>query len=151
MSRRLPVVGMYGSARPTSIVFCCRNLFQCTASLPGTSLEALDADHRRHWYSEYNVYRATMYFSLVASVAIIAGLPRPVFLVLVASALAYFVAPVIFFLNLYYCFKVIPRDDPQFYPSRATQWFSWTSLGVFTGMSILLILQRIFDVAWFRA
>ena len=48
--------------------------------------------------------------TLVASVAIIAGIPRPVYLVLVASALAYFIAPVIYFLNLYYCRTIIPKD-----------------------------------------
>ena len=75
--------------------------------------------------------------------AIIAGLPRPVFLVLVASALAYFVAPVIFFLNLYYCFTVIPKEDKVFYPSTFAKWFGWLSLAVFTGMSLVLIWQQL--------
>ena len=52
-----------------------------------------------------------MLFSLVAPVAIIAGLPRPVYLVLIASALAYFIAPIMHFLNLYYCRTIIPKDD----------------------------------------
>ncbi len=84
-----------------------------------------------------------MFFSLITSVAIIGGLPRPVYLVLVASALAYFVAPVIYFLNIYYCFKVIPKEDKVFYPSTFATWFSWLSLVVFTGMSLILIWQRI--------
>ena len=42
-----------------------------------------------------------MLFSLVAAVVFIALVPRPVYLVLVASALAYFVAPVIFRLNFF--------------------------------------------------
>ncbi len=50
-----------------------------------------------------------MLFSLVAAVSIIIGVPRPVLLVLVASALAFFIAPVIFFLNLYYSLTVIPK------------------------------------------
>jgi hypothetical protein len=84
-----------------------------------------------------------MLFSLVTSVAIIAGLPRPVYLVLVASALAYFVAPVIFFLNLYYCFTVIPKSDKTFYPSTFATWFGWLSFVVFTGMSFVLIAVQL--------
>ena len=90
-----------------------------------------------------------MFFSLIASVAIIAGLPRPVYLVLVASALAYFVAPVIYFLNLYYCFTVIPKHDKIFYPSKFATWFSGISLVVFTGMSLVLIAARVFDIQLF--
>ena len=130
---------------------CCRNLFRSTASLPRTSREELSDEQRKTWYSEYNVYRATMFFSLIASVAIIAGLPRPVYLVLLASALAYFVAPVIFFLNLYYCLTIIRKDDRVFYPSRFATWFGWLSLVVFTGMSVTLILQRLFGVTLFGA
>jgi len=33
-----------------------------------------------------------------------------------ASALAFFIAPVIFALNLYFCLRVIPKKDKQFYP-----------------------------------
>ena len=91
----------------------------------------------------------TMLFSLVASVSIIAGAPKPVWLVLVASALAFFIAPVVFYLNLYYCFTVIPREDKAFYPSRFATWFSWTSLAIFTGMTALLILARVFKVEFF--
>jgi len=92
-----------------------------------------------------------MFFSLIASVAIIGGLPRPVYLVLIASALAYFVAPVIFFLNLYYCLTVIRKDDRMFYPSVFATWFGWLSLIVFTGMSLILILQRLFGIALFTS
>ncbi len=90
-----------------------------------------------------------MLFSLVASVAIVAGLPRPVYLVLVASALAYFVAPVIFFLNLYYCLTIIPKEDKMFYPSAFAKWFGWLSFVVFTGMCVILIMQRLFGIALF--
>jgi Mn2+/Fe2+ NRAMP family transporter len=130
---------------------CCRNLFRSTASLPRTSREELSEEQRKTWYSEYNVYRATMFFSLITSVAIIAGLPRPVYLVLLASALAYFVAPVIFFLNLYYCLTIIHKDDKIFYPSRFATWFGWLSLVVFTGMSVILILQRLFGISFIAA
>ena len=90
-----------------------------------------------------------MFYSLVASVAIIAGLPRPVFLVLVASALAFFVAPVIFFLNIYYCVTVIPKTDPVFYPSPAVRAFAWTSFVVFSGLTALIIMARVFDITLF--
>ena len=136
----------YFDGWPRVVGACCRNLFQCTAALPGTARDDLEAEHRKRWYSEDNLYRATMLFSLITSVAIIAGLPRPVYLVLVASALAYFVAPVIFFLNIYFCFKVIPKEDRIFYPSTFATWFSWISLAVFTGMCLILIL-RLFGIA----
>ena len=87
-------------------------------------------------------------FALITAVTIPAGVPRPVWLVLTASALALFVAPVIFFLNLYYCFTVIPRGS-VFYPSRFATWFGWGSLVVFTGMTVILILARLFDIALF--
>jgi Mn2+/Fe2+ NRAMP family transporter len=137
----------YFDGWPRVIGACCRNLFAPTAALAGTAKDDLGPEHERRWYSEYNIYRIAMFYSLIASVAIIAGLPRPVYLVLVASALAYFVAPVIFFLNLYYCFTVIPKQDKLFYPSAFATWFSWLSLLVFTGMSLTLILQSIFGVA----
>lgn len=139
----------YFDGWPRVVGACCRNLFRRTAALKGTATDELTAEKRRRWFSEYNIYRGTMFFSLIASVAIIAGVPRPVYLVLVASALAYFVAPVIYFLNLYYCFKVIPKNDRDFYPSRFATWFGGLSLVVFTGMSIILILQRLFGIALF--
>lgn len=134
----------YFDGWPRVVGACCRNLFHKTAALPRTSRDDLDEEQRKTWYSEYNIYRISMFFSLFASVAIIAGVPRPVYLVLVASALAYFVAPVIFFLNLYYCQTVIPKDDKLFHPSTFATWFGWLSLAVFTGMSAILIMQRLF-------
>ena len=133
----------YFDGWPRVVGACCRNLFKATAALPGTSRDDIDPKDLKYWYSEYNIYRLSMFFSLITSVLIIAGLPRPVFLVLVASALAYFVAPVIFFLNLYYCFTVIPKSDKTFYPSVFAKWFGWLSVAVFTGMSLVLIWQRL--------
>lgn len=141
----------YFDGWPRVVGACCRNLFRSTASLPRTSREEPSREQRRTWYSEYNIYRGTMFFSLIASVAIIAGLPRPVYLVLIASALAYFVAPVIFFLNLYYCLTIIRKDDTIFYPSRFAAWFGSLSLVVFTGISVILILQRLFGISLFGA
>ena len=139
----------YFDGWPRVVGACCRNLFRSTAALPGIAREDLGEENKSRWYSEFNIYRISMLFSLLASVAIIAGLPRPVYLVLVASALAYFVAPVIFFLNLYYCLTVIPKEDKIFYPSTFATWFGWLSFVVFTGMCLMLILQRIFGIAMF--
>jgi hypothetical protein len=78
-------------------------------------------------------------------------MPRPVLLVLLASALAFFVAPVIFFLNLHYCLTIIPKENTHFYPSPFERGFAWFSLIVFTGLSGILILARVFGVALFGA
>ena len=129
----------YFDGWPRIVGACSRNLFRGTAELNGIDPEGLTAAHRSTWYSEYNIYRVTMVYSLVASTLIVAGLERPVFLVLVASALAAFVAPVIFFLNFYYCLVIIPPGDRAFYPSTFARWFGWTSLVVFTGMTLVLI------------
>ena len=139
----------YFDGWPRVVGACCRNLFRSTAELSGTAREDLDADHRGRWYSEYNIYRLTMGYSLVASVLIIAGVPRPVWLVLAASALALFVAPVIYFLNLYYCVTVIPKADRIFYPSPAARAFAWFSLLVFTGLTFVVIMARVFGVTLF--
>ncbi len=139
----------YFDGWPRIVGACCRNLFRSTAALQGTAPEDLGPEHRASWTSEYNIYRASMIFSLIAAVAIIAGLPRPVFLVLVASALAFFIAPVIFFLNLYYCLTIIPKQDSLFYPSRFAVWFSWVSLAVFTGLTLILIFARVFNIQLF--
>ncbi|MCZ6752931.1 MAG: Nramp family divalent metal transporter [Acidobacteria bacterium] len=141
----------YFDGWPRVVGACCRNLFRGTARLRGIARDELTTEHRSRWYSEYNIYRATMLFSLIAAVSIIAGAPRPVWLVLVASALAFFIAPVVFFLNLYYCFTVIPKEDKRFYPSAVATWCAWGSLAVFTGLTALLILARIFRIEFFRS
>ena len=139
----------YFDGWPRVVGACCRNLFRSTADLSGIAREDLDPERRGRWYSEYNIYRITMMYSLVASVAIISGFQRPVWLVLVASALALFVAPVIYFLNLYYCQTVIPRNDEIFYPSRFARWFGWLSFVVFFGLSLIVIFARVFGVTLF--
>ncbi len=142
----------YFDGWPRIVAACCRNLFRGTAELKGIAARYhLTDDFKKKWYSEYNIYRITMIYSLVTSVAIVAGVPRPVFLVLVASALAFFVAPVIFYLNLYYCLTVIPKEDEVFYPSRLERTFAWVSLAVFTGMSVILIFARVFNIPLFGA
>jgi len=140
----------YFDGWPRVVAACFRNLFRSTAALPGIAADRLTARHRRFWsVSEYNVYRLTMFYSLAAAVAIIAGVPRPVFLVLASSALAFFIAPVIFFLNLYYCLTIIPKTDRAFYPSLFVRVFSYLSLIVFTGLTVVIIMARIFDVTLF--
>ena len=141
----------YFDGWPRVVAACCRNLFRTTARLPGVAADQLTDAHRRTAASEYNVYRITMLYSLAAAVLIMAGLPRPVFLVLAASALALFVAPVIFFLNLRYCLTVIPKTDAVFYPSPAVRAFAWFSLAVFTGLTAIVVLARVFDVTLFGA
>ncbi len=99
--------------------------------------------------SEYNIYRMTMMYALVASCAIIIGVPRPVFLVLVASALAYFIAPVILFLNLWYCFTVIDKNDKTFYPGTFAKYFAWISCIAFSLMTGVMIAARVFKIQLF--
>ena len=139
----------YFDGWPRVAAACCRNLFRATAALPGIAADDLTDNHRRTAASEYNIYRITMFYSLIAAVLILAGLPRPVFLVLVSSALAFFIAPVIFFLNLYYCVTVIPKTDTAFYPSAAVRAFAWFSFVVFTGLTAVVILARVFGVTLF--
>ena len=139
----------YFDGWPRVVAACCRNLFRSTAALPGIAADQLTDAHRRTLVSEYNIYRLTMGYSLIAAVLIMAGLPRPVFLVLVSSALAFFIAPVIFFLNVYYCVTVIPKTDTAFYPSAPVRAFAWFSLIVFSGLTAVVIMARVFGVTLF--
>ncbi|HJO02505.1 MAG TPA: Nramp family divalent metal transporter [Acidobacteriota bacterium] len=139
----------YFDGWPRVVGACCRNMFHSTARLQGIGRDDLTEEHRREWSSEYNIYRATMFFSLISAVAIVIGLPRPVFLVLVASALAFFVAPAIFFLNLYYCLTVIPKHASHYYPTPLAIFFGAASLVVFSGLSGILIAARVFGIQLF--
>ena len=131
---------------PRVVGACCRNIFKCTADLPGVDRADLTPEKKSKWYSEYNIYRITMAWTVIASSAIIIGLPKPVWLVLVASALAYFIAPVIFFLNLWYCFTVIDKTDKDYYPGVWATWFGWISCIAFTLMTGAMIAARLFKV-----
>jgi len=140
----------YFDGWPRIVGACCRNLFRPTAALKGIARrDRVTPEHTRKWYSEYNIYRMTMLYSLIASVTFIAWVPRPVFLVLVASALALFVAPVIYYLNLYYCLRVIPKSDRVFYPNRFDRWFGGLSFLVFTALTVIIIFARVFKVTLF--
>lgn len=136
----------YFDGWPRVCAACCRNLFKRTANLSGYSKEELTPEVRRRWYSEYNIWRIIMVYSLIAAVIIIAGVPKPVYVVLVGGALAYFIAPVIYFLNFYYCIKGIPKGDKQFYPSRGVQIFTIISFVVFTVFAIMCIAGKIFKI-----
>ena len=139
----------YFDGWPRVVGACARNIFPATAALNGIAREELTPEKKSKWYSEYNVYRLTMMWSLVSASAIIIGLPRPVYLVLVASALAFFIAPVIYFLNLWYCFTVIPKDEKTFYPGTFATWFSCISMVVFTAMTAIMIADKVFKVKLF--
>ena len=139
----------YFDGWPRVVAACCRNLFRSTWELSGIAHEDIGTEHVTRWYSEFNIYRMTMIYSLVASVVIIAGVQRPVWLVLVASALALFVAPVIYFLNLYYCLTIIPRSDTTFYPSVFARWFGGFSLVVFTVLTFIVIMAQVFGLTLF--
>ena len=134
----------YFDGWPRVVGACCRNLFPQTAKLSGVSLLDLTSAKRRTWYSEYNIYRMTMVFSLATSVIIILGGPKPTAIVLTASLLAVIIAPVIFFLNLYYCFSVIPKDNREWRPSLWTAFLAWGSCIIFTGTSVALMLTKFF-------
>jgi len=131
---------------PRVVAACCRNIFKATAELSGIDRADLTPEKKSKWYSEYNIYRLTMLWTVVSSCAIIVGLPKPVWLVLVASALAYFVAPVIFFYNLWYVFTVIPKNDKIFYPNTFQTCFAWFSCLVFGIMTALMIAARVFKI-----
>jgi Mn2+/Fe2+ NRAMP family transporter len=133
----------YFDGRPRVISAACRNLFRRVDEWSG--VEAAPEGAERVWYSEYNIWRASMIVSFLGAVAIIAGVPEPVFVVLVASALAAVIAPVIFFFNFWFCLRAIPEDS-DFYPARWEIYFTWISLAVFTvlvGLSLLAMFDLI--------
>ena len=96
--------------------------------------------------SAISINAAPFFASRIAAVAIMAGFPHPVLLVLVASALALSISPIIFFLNLFYCLTIIPKNDKAFYPSRFTRWFAWSSLATFAGLTIVLLMVKVFGM-----
>lgn len=127
----------YFDGWPRVTASCCRNLFKGTDELSG--IENAPEGANRTWYSELNIWRGAMIFSLIGAIGIIAGIPEPVWLVLIASALAGFIAPVIFFFNFWFCLRAIPEES-RFYPARWEIYFTSISLLVFSvlmGLSLL--------------
>lgn len=131
----------YFDGWPRVVGACCRNLFKKTNELSGIDDPSPEA--RKTWYSEYNIWRITMMYSLVISVAIIAGVQKPVFLVLIASTLAFVIAPIIFFLNVWFCLKAIPKENKIFYPSKFALYFSWISLAIYVFGSLLVFIDEV--------
>lgn len=127
----------YFDGRPRVVCGAARNLFRPVAEWSGIENSPEGAGKR--WYSELNIWRGTMILSFIGAVAIIAGVPEPVFVVLVASALAAVIAPLIFFFNFWFCLRAIPEDS-EFYPAQWEIYFTWISLIVFTGLIVLSLL-----------
>ena len=46
---------------------------------------------------------------------------------------------------------VASKEDKRFYPSAVAAWCAWGSLAVFTGLTALLILARVFRIEFFRS
>ena len=67
----------YFDGWPRVVAACCRNLFRSTSALRGIAADELTDAHRGTAASEYNIYRITMLYSLVASVLIMVGLAAP--------------------------------------------------------------------------
>ncbi|MBS4024717.1 MAG: Nramp family divalent metal transporter [Clostridia bacterium] len=131
----------YYDGWPRVVGACCRNLFKKTADLSGIDNPTPEA--KKVWYSEYNIWRITMMYSLITSVLIIYGFQSPVALVLIASATALGIAPVIFYYTFKFCREIIPKDNKVFYPSKPVIWFTWLSLIIFTGMTLLVLFYDV--------
>lgn len=129
----------YFDGWPRVVASCCRNLFKGTAKYPG--VEEASPEAKKVWYSEHNLWRLTSLFSLVGSCLIIIGLPKPVYLVLLASVLSLVIAPVIYFYNYWFCLKAIPKGD-KFYPKAVTRILIWGSMIVFAGATLIVIVQK---------
>ena len=56
------------------------------------------------------------------------------------GALAHFIAPVIFFFNLYYCLAVIPREDKASVFAGACSWVSFVVFTVLGGIAFTIWL-----------
>ena len=141
----------YFDGWPRVVGACCRNLFRGTASLPRTS--RVGTEHRAaanlvlgiqhiqiqhgflpHFIGCHNCRLAAS--GLSGPDCFRAGLFRGARHIFPQSLLL---------------LTVIRKDDKTFYPSKFATWFGWLSLIVFTGMSVILILQRLFGIALFAA
>ncbi|HJO10497.1 MAG TPA: hypothetical protein QGI39_00460, partial [Gammaproteobacteria bacterium] len=49
------------------------------------------------------------------------------------------------------CLTIIPKEDKAFYPSTFAKYFSYLSLFIFTGLSLILIMARAFNITPFGA
>ncbi|MBA4743037.1 MAG: Nramp family divalent metal transporter [Azoarcus sp.] len=132
----------YFDGWPRVVGACCRNLFRKTADLSG--IEDPSPQAKKAWYSEHNIYRITIIYSLLASSAIIYGFERPVFLVLIASAMTLLFSPVIFYYMFKFCLNVIPKTDKIYYPGHLVRNFTWFCFVLFTAATLLVIYVKFF-------
>ena len=65
----------YFDGWPRGVGACCRNLFKATANRSGTTKAELSSEDLSCWYSEYNIYRLSMIFSLITSATFILFVP----------------------------------------------------------------------------
>lgn len=131
----------YFDGWPRVVGACCRNLFRKTADLSG--VENPSAEAKRTWYSEYNIWRITMMYSLVASTAIIYGFERPVLMILIASAMTLLFSPVIFYYMFRFCLNVIPKEDKIYYPGALVRNFTWICFYGFTAATAWVLWDRV--------
>ena len=131
----------YFDGWPRVVAACARNMFRRTAELD--DVENPSPEAKSTWYSEHNVWRITMIYSAIASNLIIYGIERPVFLVLIASAMTLLFSPVIFYFMFKFCLDVIPKDDPVYYPNAAVRNFTWLCLFIFTAATLWVFYLRI--------
>jgi len=132
----------YYDGWPRVVGACCRNLFRKTAELSG--IEDPSPEAKKSLASEYNIWRMTVLYSLVASCVIIYGFERPVVLVLVASAMTLVFSPILFYYMFKFCLQVIPKEDKIYYPSSLVRNFVWLCLALFTAATLLVIYVRFF-------
>lgn len=140
MAATLSTAINYFDGWPRVVASCCRNLFPATAELPGIDKPTPKA--RKAWYSEHNLWRLTSIFSFVGSSLIIIGIPKPVFLVLVASVLSLIIAPILYFYTYRFCVLAIPKEDKAFYPSPWRRIAIWVSIILFTAATLMVIVQK---------
>jgi Mn2+/Fe2+ NRAMP family transporter len=130
----------YFDGWPRVVGACCRNLFRKTADLSG--IEDPSPEAKKAWYSEYNIWRITMMYSLVGSSLIIYGFQSPVMMILIASAMTLAFSPVIFYYIYKFCLDVILKSDKVYYPNTKVRSATWISLILFTAATIFALYSE---------
>lgn len=131
----------YFDGWPRVVASCCRNLFPTTARL--SSIEAPSPEAKKAWNSEWNIWRITMIYSFLASNVIIYGFERPVFLVVLSSAMTLLFSPVIFYYMFKFCLNVIPKEDKIYYPGNLVRSFTWACFYLFTIATLWVLYLRV--------
>lgn len=130
----------YFDGWPRVIAACSRNLFRKTAELSG--IEDPTPEAKKAWYSEYNIWRMTVIFSLVTSSALIYGFQSPVMMILIASAMTLVFSPILFYYIFKFCLDVIPKTDTVYYPSTLVRNITWFCLVFFTIATVLALYSE---------